>query len=85
MVLQILVEAKSTPNRSREKVRKIENGTFPIIVPQQKVRGVPKFALVSTLVKVPSGGIFPDSTAKASSDDRDAISRGDNASECKKK
>ena len=63
----------------------MENGTFPIIVLQQKVRGAPKFALASTLAKVPSGGIFPDSTAKASSDDRDAISRGDNVRERKKK
>lgn len=63
----------------------MENGTFSIIVPQQKVRGAPKFALASTLAKVPSGGIFPDSTAKASSDDRDATSRGDNARERKKK
>lgn len=69
----------------REKVREMENGTFLIIVPQQKVRGAPKFALASTLAKVPSGGIFPDSAAKASSDDRDATSRGDNACERKKK
>lgn len=63
----------------------MENGTFPIIVPQQKVSGAPRFALASTLAKVPSGGIFPDLTAKAGSDDRDAISGGDNARARKKK
>lgn len=57
--------------------------SLPIIVPQQKVSGAPRFA--STLAKVLSGGIFPDLTAKAGSDDRNAISGGDNARARKKK
>lgn len=63
----------------------MENGTLSIIFAQQKVRGAPRFTLASTLAIVPSGGIFPDSTAKASSDDWDATSGGDNARARKKK
>lgn len=64
-----------------------------IIDSRQKVRGAARFALASTLAKVPSRGIFPDSTlsfsfylfTKASCDDRNATAARDNARARKKK